>query len=335
MKFKKDDLGLYLAFALIGGGIGLMAGSLLTNWLERRAEKKVNTEDEVEEHLADRWIGPREAKLRLEINQQKLQEARLKAKELTQDQMYEYQEVLLNEELEATGEEKEDEEVDEIDLNDEKWEKYTNLPEPTKKKKSVVKKQKGLYENLSPYSDEELLDFISEHDPNVFAQQMLYNGTMTMEQVLGVIIREQEALEQESFNYAEQYHIDNVAEAEELGDFDEEFLDDPPEELGIIDNRWQVYVGMPDGIEDKFLREIQWDREDNSFYMIRKDSPFPYDIASGIGHNTWETIEPYLLRGLSNIYVVDLQKPRYYLFYKIPELGEDDSILEDNGPDSS
>jgi hypothetical protein len=333
MKFKKDDLGLYFAFALIGGGIGLLAGSLLTNWLERRAQEKVNAEDEIEEeHPADRWIGPREAKLRLEINQQELQEARNRTKDLTQN--YEYQEVLLNEELEVTGEEEEDEDVDKIDLDDEKWKKYTNLPEPIKKKKSVVKKQKGLYENLSQYSDEELLDFISEHDPNVFAQQMLYNGTMTMEQVLGVIMREQEALEQDPFNYAEQYHIDNVAEAEELGDFDAEFLDDPPEELGIIDNRWQVYVGMPDGIEDKFLREIQWDSEDNSFYMIRKGSPFPYDIASGIGHNTWETIEPYLLRGLSNIYVVDLQKPRYYFFYKIPELGEDDSIL-DNGSDST
>jgi hypothetical protein len=44
MKFKKEDLGLYFAFVLVGGGLGLLAGALITNWLEKKARKELAEE---------------------------------------------------------------------------------------------------------------------------------------------------------------------------------------------------------------------------------------------------------------------------------------------------
>jgi len=316
MKFKKDDLGLYFAFALVGGGIGLFVGAFLTSWIERRSEEQFNAEeaarDEALEEDLNRWIGPNEAKLRAELAAERLEQLEKASEGIKEEEGYEV-----------------------VDLSDEKWEKYLNLPETPKKEKKVSRKQKeSLYENRSRYSNEELMDFIAEHDPNPFSQQMLFNGTMTMEQVLGVIEQETLAMERESYNYAQQYHEDNVEDAEEEGDYDEEYINNPPRDLGIIDDRFHILTGPPENSNDLTAREIQWDKEDNSFYMIWRNEPMNYDIETGIGHDAWAVVEPYLLRGFDDIYVVDLQKNRYYKFYKMPELGEDDSVLDDGSSDN-
>ena len=52
MRFKREDLGLYFATALIGGGAGLLAGALVTTYINRKREEDeenepVEWEDEV------------------------------------------------------------------------------------------------------------------------------------------------------------------------------------------------------------------------------------------------------------------------------------------------
>lgn len=283
MKFKKEDLGLYFAFALVGGGLGLLAGVILTNWLEKRAQEEAADEELAENEVADDdW-----AMIEKERREVELIEAETSVFETIKDE--------------------EDYEPKEMDI-DEKPEKKRNERRP----------------NKSQYTDEELEEFFAEYSPNVMMMEMLRNGGMTIEQVIGVIEAEEEALDQEPVDYNKPYHEVNVEEAEEEGNLEPEKIEELIQELGIVNDRFQILTGPPHNAGDLLHKEIQWDPEDNSFYMLRREAPIIYDIRTSIGHDTWEVIEPYLLRGLSKIYVVDLEKPRYYSFHKLAGLGEDD-----------
>lgn len=57
MQFKREDLGLYFATALIGGGLGLLAGAFLTTRINKKREEDFNAadaaRDESEEEYTD------------------------------------------------------------------------------------------------------------------------------------------------------------------------------------------------------------------------------------------------------------------------------------------
>ena len=287
MKFKKEDIGLYFAFALVGGGLGLLVGAILTSWLEKRAQEEAIEKAWSENEGADEeWAEAAEKARRADEEARRADEeaARKIHEEMTEDLEYKV------------------------------------------KKQAKEKKRNEKRPNKSQYTDEALEEFFAEYQPNVMMMEMLRNGGMNMEQVIGVIEAEEEAFNREPVDYSAPYHEANVAEAEEAGEYETEELKNMGEDLGIVNGRFQIRTGPPDNASDLTCREIQWDSEDNSFYMLRRGNPIGYDIRTGIGHDTWEVIAPYLLRGMGDIFVVDLEKPRYYSFHKLAELGEDDPV---------
>ena len=286
MRFKKEDIGLYFAFILVGGGLGLLAGAILTNWLERRAQEEAEEEEWSENEIADEdWVMLEEERMEAEKIAYEMDEeaARKEHKEMTEDLEY----------------------------------KVKTQPKE--------KKRNDRRPNLSGHTDEELENFFAEYQPSMMQMEMVRSGVMSWEQVIGVLELEEAAFNTDPVNYNQPYHEANVEEAEEEGQYDQEELEDMVQELGIVNDRFRILTGPPNNAEDLTHKEIQWDPEDNSFYMLRRGHPMIYEIRTGIGHDTWEIVEPYLLKGLNNIFVVDLETPRYYEFHKLAGVGEDDS----------
>jgi hypothetical protein len=289
MRFKKEDLGLYFAFGLVGGGIGLLAGALLTNWLEKKAQKKVI---EIEKELADdeAW----------EMTEEEKEEA---------EELYEM----------IKGEEHY---VPSPEENTSTWHVVPRTEEEINKKPERARKEKR--PNLSTlYSDEEIEAFIIEYEPNQIQLEMLRNNMMTMEQIIGVIELEEEANNSDPINYSGSYR-DMEEVREEVEELEREILEELVEELGVVNDRFHILTGPPENSEEMTFKEIQWDPEDGDFFTIRRGHPIKFDIRTSIGHDTWDVVEPLLEQGLTDIYIVDQEKPRYYAFHKLVGLGEDD-----------
>lgn len=285
MKFKKEDMGLYLAFILVGAGLGILTGSVLASYLKKKEAQEVETAKKDEEVAPDLDWGKKQ---RLLIEKE------------------------LNEKRKTY--EKED------------W-VVPKKEEPKKKPRKVNKKHD------SPYTEEELKEFAIEYKPNVFQMAMLENGSMTMEQVKGVIEEERLASEIEDIDYGAQYrsYFENaIEEAKELNSFSEEEIKELVNEIGIINNRFRVTTYPPTDTNLR-LREIQWDSHDNGFYFLRQGHVMPYSIDTSIGHDAWEEIVTFMKTDkLTDVYVEDIPNGRVYLFHKLADLGEDEPLTPED-----
>lgn len=295
MKFKKEDAGLYFAFILIGGGIGLLTGAIIASYLEKMKKNKEMEEGAVEV-ADDSWAEKERARIDEELAQRR-----------------EHAEMMAGR------------------YRKEEW---TVKPA---EKKDKVRKRNEKNPNNSGFSEEELDSFAAEFGANEFQMQMIRLGTMTMDQVRGVIEEERLAEESDPTDYSAPYrtYFENAKEDAENGE-----LPDPREieELGLIDDRWRVTLEAPNHSNELSLKELQWeqhalqwDDEDNEFYYLRQGRIIPYDIRTSFGHDVWEHVVRYILGDdVNELYIEDLQNGRLFLIHKLVAMGEDEPLTPED-----
>lgn len=291
MKFKKEDAGLYFAFMLIGGGLGMLAGAILANWIEKRKEL-VGAEDPGTKGPAasdQDWAKAQRAKIEQELAEQRKEHAEVMSRGY----------------------------------------KAGAWVAPVKKETvGKPRKKNEKRPNLSKYSDEELEEFFAEFPVNYFQMEMLRNGSMTMEQVQGVLELEQEALEMEPEDYSAPYRtaFEIAKEEAKFEGMDKVQLEYIIEELGIINGKFRVLASPPVNANELPTKEIQWDPEDDAFYYLRRGQPILYNIQTTIGRETWDEIIPYMLGNVTDIWVEDVENSKLYAFHKLVGIGEDEPV---------
>lgn len=298
MKFKREDLGLYFAFMLMGAGAGLLAGSIISSIIERR-RKSQQADGSVEVEYDPNWA----------IKERKAIEEELARMTEEQNLRVEHAK-LMSKGYRASGVE---------------W----KAPEPKEHEEEKPRKKNTHRSNNSIYSDEELKEFIIEHNVGTMHQEMLRNGYMTMDQVLGVMEEEALAMELPEQDYGSQYRSYYTAAQEEAKELEELSKDEIAilvDELGIVNDRYRITSAPPEHASELLFKEVQWDEEDNSFYFLRRGAPIAYDIRTGIGHDTWEVVVKFLVPEgkLTDVYVEDMDNGKLFAFHKLADLDEDE-----------
>lgn len=315
MKFKREDLGLYFAMMLLGAGAGLLIGSIIANRLEARREAKEAEEEEDIEPLAQGYYVDEFAQVMNKIAEEEEEEeeeenedlkaARLEALEIAEEEEY-------IDSVQIDKFNKRTKAFDESEYDDKK---------PAKKHVKQYSREKiRPRENRSKYTVDELIDFEATYEPQVYMVDMLWGGTMTFEQVLGVIEAEESALTMEVTDYNGPYR--NVFEdTPEVNESNQRVPPPPPltsHIYGVVDTRWTLMADPPDTYDEKMLREIVYDPDEDGFFLLRSGAQIPFEIKSIGGEPVWEKAQEYMDNyQRDNIVIDDGLQPRYYILHRI------------------
>lgn len=274
MKFKKEDLGLYFALVLVGGGAGLLIGALLA---ARLASSKPLYIPEEEDEEA--WE---------------------------------------NDDIEEEWDEDAEESAPKI-ARREKSEKQ--ILSHYQKKHFITEEEAAAKEAL-------LAAFIVEFQPSAIQIEMVKNDLLTMDELKEVLILEEVTRQREPYNYNAKYlEVEDKPDLEDLAQL--------PDEIEVIEERWQISSEQTTGKSKKNLRKVFYDSEDDSFFtMSRQDHPIPVgSVNDFIPNGVWAVVAPYLLSDMGPIFVNDLETPKHFKFEIVSGSEDTEDSSADNAVD--
>jgi hypothetical protein len=167
---------------------------------------------------------------------------------------------------------------------------------------------------------EELAAFIAEYQPNAIQIEMIKRELLTFDEVREALVLEETAKMRPPQSYHK--YVPEEHDKPDLAD-----LVVLPDEVEIIDNRWEISTEIAKSKSTKNIRMVYYDNIDDDFFIQSRQGRLiplgsPTELVSD---EVWNTIEPYLNSGMGPIYVNDLESPKHFLFEVVSEDLEDSS----------
>lgn len=215
-----------------------------------------------------------------------------------------------------------EEDVVDGEFEDEIVEKIHSAPKIARVKKSgkqSLTEEQAIFDSL-------LAAFIVEFQPSAIQIEMVKNNLLTMDELKEVLMKEELANQLKNYNYNTVYReTDDKPDLEDLAQL--------PDEIEIIDDRWQLSSEQTGEKSKQNLRRVVYDSEDDAFFTLsRRDHPIPVgSINDFIPTEVWDVVAPYLLSGMGPIFVNDLETTKHLKFDIVSEDLEDSSA--DNAVD--
>jgi len=304
MRFKREDIGLYVATALIGGGLGLLAGAFLTARINKKREEDFNAEDAARDE-SEIPIGEDEVIMSID------------SEDIARGSTFPTKEDVAKH----------------IKIRPE-----DNTPLLTEEKAWPVKKTES--HRLSKEDRDELARLTREYTVGALQIGLVERGTMSVEELEEALIDleidqtplgEDEDLEEglPQVDYSKQYRGEDKPDMEDL-------LDRPIDDVGprewddllvTVGGRWEILLEPPKGKPQSQKRIIYFDSEDEGVYTRSKAGDMtPADLRVMISKEVREIIMPWLLfeESLETIYVDDIRNKKTR-WYEIVRLKEDDN----------
>jgi hypothetical protein len=168
---------------------------------------------------------------------------------------------------------------------------------------------------------EDLETFIKKYEPSAIQIEMIKNDLITIEDLKESLIKEELVKQKKPYNYSTEYMYeeDDKPDLEELAQL--------PDEIEIIDERWQISSEQSTAKSNKNLRMVYYDVVDEVFFiMSRHGQPVPLTSVEEVVPNAvWYVVEPYLMSGMGPIFVNDLETVKHFQFEAVSEDLEESS----------
>jgi len=300
MVFKKEDLGLYFAMMLIGGGGGLIAGAFITAQINKKREEAFNAEEAARD---ENW-PPEEAVEQTEEEAGYVQAGPATHKPAGKEVVIDMRERELQE---------------------------SETPRGVPPKKIHEPKRS----HLSKDDQQELARLLAEYDVTPMQIDLIESGTMTVEELEGALAETE--FEKESISeitrtdYNEPYRDEKPSMDALLGD---KLVDDGgPRDLGdllvVVGNKWEISIEPPEGKNEQKKRTIYFDPIDESVFMMSASGhTVPADLRVITTPEVRELIMPWLLfeEEIESIYLTDVtnKKARWYEIAKVVDVEDAD-----------
>lgn len=303
MQFKREDIGLYVATALIGGGLGLLAGAFLTARINKKRNEDFNAADAARDESWHPEDEPTDERATLGVTFNVTNPYATVAEEEIQDG-------ISNKQLKKT----------QLEIA----EKATVADIENR----VTHGKQEESHRLSKEDRDELARLTREYTVAPFQEELVEKGTMTLEELEDALIEEEldiqpldesvEVLGEEPINYSRPYRFDDKPD---MADFLEKPIDDVPRDVNdllvTLDNRWEILLTPPKGKSLQQKRTIFFDPDDESVYTkSHKGDVAPADLRVIASKEVQELIMPWLLfeDDLETIYIDDIRnkKTRWY-----------------------
>lgn len=197
------------------------------------------------------------------------------------------------------------------------------LKETTQKTTPKIARVKKSEKKSDSMDDEEkdlLLDFIDEYSPTTIELAMLDKGMTTIDELKMAIEQRNGVEDAEPTNYHSAYHVGDLDEDKpELED-----LVDLPDEIEVIDDRWEISSTMTPDKSRNNLRKIVWDSGADRFLSRSRSGDYVRmnGLENTISIEVWNLIAPFLLADVAPIFVNDKLSPKHYVFDRLSEDAE-------------
>lgn len=310
MQFKREDIGLYVATALIGGGLGLLAGAFLTARINRKREEDFNAADAARDESSE--PHPYYQK---EFAQ-------------TMDTLS-----ILEEELPPIADRIEVMKKAATGLEKIKMAKAKKVIDDDFSDRVIPGKQEESH-RLSKDDRYELTRLMEEYVVTGLQIELVEKGTISVEE-LEEVLEEDERNEEallvtggEVVDYGKQYRIDEKPDLEDL-------LERPINDLPALDvndllvtvgETWEILLSPPEGKSENQKRTLYFDPTDELVYTKSSGGDLmPADLRVIANKEVQEIIMPWLLfeKEMEVIYVDDIRSKKTR-WYEIVRLKEDD-----------
>lgn len=166
----------------------------------------------------------------------------------------------------------------------------------------------------------ELLDFIDEYSPTTIELAMLDKGMTTIDELKQAIEQRTGVEDAEPTNYHGAYHIGDLDEDKP----DLEDLVDLPDEIEVIDERWEISSTMTPDKSRNNLRKIIWNSDKDSFFTESRSGDYVRmnGLENTITEEVWDAVAPFLLADMAPVFVNDTLSPKHYVFDRLSEDAE-------------
>jgi len=321
MQFKREDIGLYVATALIGGGLGLLAGAFLTARINRKREEDFNAEEAARDD-EEAWLEEDVFNIVSE-----------------KPEFPRGGDVTFNP-AEEPSDEKSKKETKKI--------RIVGTNKIVEDDGRIIPGRQVESHRLSKEDRLELSRLTREYTVGDLQMELVEKGTMTVEELEDALVEEElddqpieESIEvfgeeplkyvagegEGRTNYSEQYRDAKP----DMEDFLEKPLDDAgPRDvedlLVTIGNRWEILLTPPLGKAEHQKRTIYFDPEDESVYTKTDGGDIaPADLRVIANEEVRDIIMPWLIfeTELEAIYLDDIRNKKTR-WYEIIRLKEDD-----------
>jgi hypothetical protein len=304
MRFKREDIGLYVATALIGGGLGLLAGAFLTAKINKKREEDFNAEDAARDESWHPETGEDEVIMSID------------SEDIARGSTFPTKEDVAGL-VKARPED----------------------AAPPRRGERIRPVEKTESHRLSKEDRDELARLTKEYTVGALQIGLVERGTMSVEELEEALIdleidqtplEEDEDLEEvPPVDYSKQYRMEDKPDMEDL-------LDRPIDDVGprevedllvTVGGRWEILLEPPKGKAQNQKRIIYFDPEDEGVYTKSKAGDMtPADLRVMISEEVREIIMPWLLfeESLETIYVDDIRNKKTR-WYEIVRLREDDN----------
>jgi len=279
MQFKREDIGLYVATALIGGGLGLLAGAFLT----ARINKKRNEDFNAAEAARDESEEPSD------YYQEEFAKTMDTLAVLEEDEI---QDGVSNKQLKK------------VQLANAEKAAVADI------ENRVTHGRQVETHRLSKDARIELARLIEEYVVDDIQIELVQKGTMTIEPLDESV----EVYGEKPINYSRPYRYDDKPD---MADLLEKPIDDVPRDVNdllvTLGGQWEILLTPPEGKALHQKRTIYFDPDDESVYTkSSKGDVAPADLRVIASKEVQELIMPWLMYEdeLETIYIDDLRNKR-------------------------
>lgn len=302
MKFKREDMGLYIATSLIGGGIGLLAGAFLTAIINKKRERQF---------------------------------------EGTYEEMAWNEDVYYPIQTGGPIDEETIIDDAEVEVLTSKKGKVVNIVNVVNEADIVVPEKRAPSHRLSKEDRMELNRLTREYVVGSLQIELVEKGTMSVEELEEALIdadfdqtvedEEEDDLDIEIFDYSKKYRLDDKPDMADLL-ADKQVDDEGPRQLEdllvTVNGEWEILLDPPIGKRLNQKRTIYFDPEDEGVYTQGKGGDMvAADLRVIASPEVRDIIMPWLLfeTEIESIYLNDIRsnKTRWYEIVRLKEDDED------------
>lgn len=286
LKFKREDVGLYFALGLVGGGIGLLIGAFIASRIEQKRELAYLEED---------WESPD-----------------IHVEDLPEDE----EETLINPVLDKE-QKRELKRIDALETEERVPAKSGRMSRG-RVLRLTRQEERELKRLCQEYSPSEIqIDLVNQGIMTVEDLEL-----SLIEEEMSKM--EEEPEEGEEFDgvahtdYSKPYRVfeDNKPDMDELLPVDDIGPRDISDLLVTLGGRYEITIEPPEGKHQKNKKELLFDSDGEKVYKAAKsgeDSVVAVDIGVMISPEVKETIWDFLLfEDVDPIYINDLKGSRWY-----------------------
>jgi hypothetical protein len=193
---------------------------------------------------------------------------------------------------------------------------FSNEVPKTVRKFSRVEKS----EEKEEKNKAKLIAFIDAYSPTTIELAMLDKGMTTMDELKMAIEQRTGVENAEPTNYHGAYHVGDLDEDKP----DLEDLVDLPDEIEVIDDRWEISSTMTPDKSRNNLKAIYRDSENDRFLSRARSGDYVRmnGLENTVTIEVWNAIAPFLLSGMGPVFVNDLLSPKHYVFDRLSEEAE-------------